>query len=301
MNPRRTPRKSDGFRNQVLTVISPVALEKAAIHPLLEPVYLTDVGYFPCARYHYRERESGCDQHILIYCVQGRGFVATGGRRRAVSKNSAVIIPRGLPHAYGSLAADDPWSIYWAHFTGSRSHRYIPGDSADAPLWRVPSDKLAEVTHLFHSIFQRLDRGATLANMIVASHAFTYALSLMLHGANHRDEPPGGQEGARRVEEAISYMQSRIHESLTLSELAGWTNLSKGHLTQLFKEQTGYSPIRFFINLKMQQACRYLDLTGMSVKEVAARMGYADPYYFSRLFRRVVGISPTAYRNIAKG
>jgi len=88
-------RKPEGFKNQVLTVIPPNVLEHAKEHPLLEPFHLTDVGYFPHAKYHYRERAEGCEQHILIYCVQGSGFVEASGKRYTVGKNSAVIIPQG--------------------------------------------------------------------------------------------------------------------------------------------------------------------------------------------------------------
>lgn len=294
-------RKAEGFKNQVLTVISPNVLEAAKAHPLLEPFYLTDVGYFPHAQYHYRERARGCDQHILIYCVQGSGFVETCGKRHTIVRNSAVIIPRGVPHAYGSLSAEDPWYIYWAHYTGSRSHLYNPGPPDDVFTFPVPFAKFAELTRLFHFIFDTLDRGFTVANMIVSAHAFTHLLCQMLYAARSGDEGTPERQKAQHIEHTISYMQSRIHENITLDELAAWTNLSKGHLTQLFKEHTGYSPIRFFIHLKMQQACRYLDLTDLTVKQVAAKMGYTDPYYFSRLFTKTIGMSPSEYRSIAKG
>lgn len=295
-------RKPEGFKNQVLTVIPPNVLEHAKEHPLLEPFHLTDVGYFPHAKHHYRERAEGCEQHILIYCVQGSGFVEASGKRYTVGKNSAVIIPQGLSHVYGSLSAKDPWYIYWAHYTGSRSHLYKPGPSDEVFTLPVPFSKFAELTRLFHTIFDTLDRGMTLANMILSAQAFTYLLTQMLYATRTLDElaAPHG-DGPHHVEDVISYMQSRIHENMTLDELAAWTNLSKGHLTQLFKQHTGYPPIRFFINLKMQRACRYLDLTDMTVKQVAAKLGYGDPYYFSRLFTRTIGMSPSEYRSIAKG
>jgi AraC-like DNA-binding protein len=69
----------------------------------------------------------------------------------------------------------------------------------------------------------------------------------------------------------------------------------------LFKEQTGYSPIDYFIRLRMHQACQLLDTSQLSVKRIAAALGYDDPLYFSRVFKGVNDISPTEYRLMRKG
>ena len=70
---------------------------------------------------------------------------------------------------------------------------------------------------------------------------------------------------------------------------------------ELFKQQTGYAPIDYFIRLRMHRACQFLDNTGMSVKAIATTLGYEDPLYFSRLFRTVNEASPIAYRRMRKG
>jgi len=59
--------------------------------------------------------------------------------------------------------------------------------------------------------------------------------------------------------------------------------------------------LSYFTQLKIRAACRLLDLSGKSVKAVALETGYSDPYYFSRVFKKVMGISPEKYRAIKKG
>jgi AraC-like DNA-binding protein len=95
-------------------------------------------------------------------------------------------------------------------------------------------------------------------------------------------------------------LQKNIHRTLTLSEMAEHAHLSKSHFSRLFKEQTGYSPMDYFIHLKIQHACMLLS-TRMKVREIALQVGYDDPYYFSHSFKKVVGISPVQYRSRLHG
>lgn len=59
--------------------------------------------------------------------------------------------------------------------------------------------------------------------------------------------------------------------------------------------------MEYFIHLKIQRACRYLTLTRFSIKQISLTLGYSDQYYFSRIFHKVMGVSPLAYRQIQEG
>lgn len=96
-------------------------------------------------------------------------------------------------------------------------------------------------------------------------------------------------------------MNEHIATSIRLPELAQSTGLSKQLLIYLFKKDTGFSPIDYFLRMKMQHAANMLDRTDLTVKEAALTVGMADPYYFSRIFKKLMGHSPTEYRKIPKG
>lgn len=102
------------------------------------------------------------------------------------------------------------------------------------------------------------------------------------------------------VDEAIQYMQENLHMNLSLQDLCNFSHYSPSRFSNLFRQKTGYAPIDYFIQLKMQKASQLLDFTDRSIKEVAASFGFDDPYYFSRRFRKVVGMSPKNYRSIKK-
>lgn len=100
---------------------------------------------------------------------------------------------------------------------------------------------------------------------------------------------------------AKSLISNDITEALYLTDLAGYCDLSVSHFSLVFRQTTGRSPLDYLIHLRIQRACNLLDLSGLKVKEVAARVGFEDVFYFSRVFRRVMGLSPSAYRKVKKG
>jgi len=119
--------------------------------------------------------------------------------------------------------------------------------------------------------------------------------------------PRGGRtescesEAVRKIEESIAYMLTHLDEPLQVATLAARASISPSHFFALFKRQIGCAPIDYFIRLRMQEACRLLDETGLSVKEVAATLGYDDPFYFSRIFKSVNQVAPSEYRLLKNG
>lgn len=105
-----------------------------------------------------------------------------------------------------------------------------------------------------------------------------------------------GSESVRRIEQSIAYMREHLNQPLPVAKLAALAHISPSHFFALFKRRTGSSPMDYFTHLRMQSARRLLDATSASVKEVAAVLGYDDPFYFSRVFKAVNRIPPSRYR-----
>src|ERR1017187_944846 len=123
-------------------------------------------------------------------------------------------------------------------------------------------------------------------------------------GRQEEDEqtrPRARSEGARKIEQSIRYMMEHLNQPLQVAKLAETAHTSPSHFFVLFKRWVGLSPIDYFIRLRMRRACRLLAATSMSVKEVAAVLGYDDPFYFSRVFKSVNGTPPTDYRMRMEG
>ena len=101
-------------------------------------------------------------------------------------------------------------------------------------------------------------------------------------------------------ERSIVYMKDHISKRLTADDIANFIQISTSHYTALFKKKTGLSPIDYFIRLKIHFACQLLTQTDLKIKEIADRIGYDDPYYFSKRFKTIIGVSPKKYRSMKK-
>jgi len=104
-----------------------------------------------------------------------------------------------------------------------------------------------------------------------------------------------------RIGIALAYMLKNLEKPIRIPALGKIAGMSASHFYPLFKAATGCTPNDYFIRTRMRRACDLLRGTQLSVKEVAAALGYDDPYYFSRLFKSVNGVPPREFRLATKG
>jgi AraC-like DNA-binding protein len=207
------------------------------------------------------------------------------------------VIPANIPHVY---AADEtnPWSIYWFHLKGEAVDQFIQNFEMKNHLLYVPASQAMRIIELFSQCYETLlYKGYSLKHYLYVSQTIRYLLGMF---TLLQSEPRQDEMKNMYVERAIQYMTEHLQSFITLDELAEHVGVSKPHFIHLFKQITGYSPIDYYLRLKIQRSCQYLDLTCHSIKEISTFIGIADPYYFSRVFRKVMGQSPSAYRNLKR-
>ncbi|WP_212005458.1 AraC family transcriptional regulator [Chitinophaga sp. HK235] len=292
-------RKREGFQGQRAIVIPRnILLERCAADPVMKTMYITDIGYYPKAQFHYCKRLNGAPEHILIYCQEGRGSIRLKKSEYPIKAGDCFLIPREWAHAYHAHDTD-PWTIYWAHFAGHTAdaivHTAIQQLNGHQTFLLHANERIA----LFDSIYQQLERGYRTENLLYANMSFwSFLASCIYPGCYHPGKSKPGQD---TIDHAIDYMNNHLDRMLTLEQMAQSINLSISHFSWLFKHNTGYSPIEYFNHLKVQKACQYLHFTHLRIKEIAALLGIEDPYYFSRLFTKVMGLSPAQYREKETG
>jgi AraC-like DNA-binding protein len=290
-------RKREGFAGQKAIVLPGKIAEVCGCTPPMDSLFITDIGFYPRAKYHYRERPAGISQNILIYCIEGKGWVETSHGRQDVNPNEYFVIPSDLAHKYGA-DEHNPWTIYWAHFKGVQSAYFSALISRQRKSLVNYSPFLDERVKIFDSIYKTLKAGYSGDNLAFTSISFQYFLVSLVFSEKYA--PAHYKLEKDSVAISIEYMQDHLYTPLTLETMASSVNLSVSRYSNIFRKKTGYSPVVYFNHLKIQRACQYLQFTSMRINEIGAKLGIDDPYYFSRLFTKVMGISPAEYRRKRK-
>ena len=286
-------KKKEGFQGQKAVVLPrPILHNNCAKNEVVSTLYLTDIGYYPKAKFHYRERQHGADQHILIYCHDGSGRVKIDKTEYKIEPGDFFTIPIKTKHVY---AADEnnPWTIYWVHFKGSISgHIVSQFNRQNGYKGFIQSGK--RTIELFNEIYSRLERGYTRDTLIAANMCLWHFLGSLLF--NDQSFMPENTDTRNSIDAAINFLGKNTDKILTLEEIAKEVNLSPSHFSSIFKKKTGFSLIEYFNHLKVQKACQYLLFTNLRIKEISQELGIEDQYYFSRMFTKVMGVAPNDYR-----
>ncbi|MDR0565864.1 MAG: AraC family transcriptional regulator [Prevotellaceae bacterium] len=294
-------RIKDGFSGQRQIAVPSAGVREMEQHPTGKDLHITDIGFYPKAAHHYRERPHGGAEHIFIYCTNGQGWVEISGNRRKVRENQFFIVPLGAPHSYGA-AALTPWTIYWIHFKGEKA---LP---LAAPLMLSGCNsievsersRIGDRLRLFEEIYAALDNGFTGENMLYAGLCLHHFLGTLLYVEQFRHTSIGSA-GNDAVDLVIHYMRENMEKDVSMSDLVDFSGYSTSQLNNIFKQRTGLSPKQYYLQLKIREACKYLNFTDMKVNQLCYKVGVQDPLYFSRLFTKVMGCSPSEYRCIQKG
>ena len=282
-----------GVGRQRIEIPRPVLKSRVIPDPLLNGLYLCSLGYYPKAAGHYTFRKKGLPENFLFYCVDGKGWYRVEDKQYEVKANEFFILPQNVSHAYGS-SEDDPWSIYWIHFGGEQLRHFnslFTIQSHFKPFHVKGSDAIASG---FTKMYKALELGYSTDNLMFANICLSHFISLFIYNSKHFEAV---DENLNCIDSAILYMQEHVNETITLNELSKLYHYSPSRFSSLFKQKTGYAPIDYFLQMKMQKASQQLDFTKQSIKEIASNFGFEDPYYFSRRFTKVIGMPPSKYRS----
>ncbi|MEY1661413.1 AraC family transcriptional regulator [Isoalcanivorax beigongshangi] len=271
-------------------LLPPELLQALSHHPLSQGLHPLAMGFYPAALGHQMRRPSPAD-HLVIYCVEGEGWYDTGAHQGTVSAGDLLVLPAGRPHAYGARG-ESPWSLYWVHLGGPLAARQMAELDPDAASC-LGLGLNEQMVQYFHQLLEHTRATTQIDAFLFAAHL---CRTLLSYATLLRRRPPAGPRGID-VEALHRYMQAHLDQRLTLEDLAAAAGIeSRYQFIRQYRAQTGETPVKAFLRMKVARACYLLDTSDATVADVAAACGFDDPYYFSRVFRSTTGTSPSRYR-----
>lgn len=267
--------------------------DKALNEPILKDLLCTRLGFQGPSVAHYIPRPLGSYDHILIFCTEGCGWLEINGEEWPVNKNDAFLIPQHIPHIYGA-DPDNPWSNYWVHFQGRQAAAFarLINPAGGSPIIHLPHHE--EIVACIEQLYQYMSNVHTTSTLVAGSGALSQLLALIQ--LRMRAAAVKYRTAEENIDNVVDFMHRNLGEKLSLKDLANIAGMSPNHFGVLFRKRYENTPIDYFNRLKIQKASELLTTTNLRISEVGEMLGICDPYYFSRLFKRIMGVSPRAYR-----
>ncbi|MEX0777843.1 MAG: AraC family transcriptional regulator [Phycisphaeraceae bacterium] len=234
------------------------------------------------------------DEHLFGLLLQGQGTYQLGPDTLPLGEPLAWFLPCGEPDRRRLQGSIEGW---WIGFKWPGAAIKPSGGDVlvrahhlkyTTPRWKRPDPQaILRIVEMFRALL------AGAATPDLAGQMRTRGLLLQLLGTYlEQPQEASAPNSHWALEEFTHLLEKRACENVSIEELAAQVQMSSDHLRALFHQRFGRSPLEFRIELRLAMARELLCSSNLYIKEVAHRVGYADPLYFSRAFRRHFGISP---------
>lgn len=233
----------------------------------------------------------------FLYITEGAGEYEsqpTGARRLAAG--DLVILQPGMWHRYRPVF-DVGWHEYWLEFDGDHARRLMKREEflEAGPVIRLgPCQPFHEVIARVIGLLHKERPGTDLILGALAVEAIAEALSAL----KRREQ--GGRPVSAIIREAKTLLAQRHASPRHMQEFAERLSMSYSAFRRLFRAETGYSPRQFVLEVQMRRAEELLATSDATISRVAEELGFESVYYFSRLFKKKHGNTPSAFRNSAR-
>jgi AraC-like DNA-binding protein len=233
--------------------------------------------------------------YVIVYITRGSGILITNTKTWRLKTGSIFIIKPGTRHLYEPDIVTG-WVERWVCFSGDffddllsrfSRHNILPGESEVFDIG-LHDDILA----VFSSIFEEVAAEKPLYQIRACAGIVT--LLSEIAAWNRRKNQPGYYQ---QIVEAAKYiMEENINSKIDVPEIAAKIGLSAPQFHVIFKRYTSQTPYQYFIRAKISRAQAMLENPRATIRAVAYELGFEDQYNFSRLFKKVAGISPSKWR-----
>jgi len=226
----------------------------------------------------------------IEYILSGCGHVEIGDRQFSPKAGDTYCLPQGKDHHYYS-DRKAPWKKIWINLSGSYVEELLRQFDLTHTYY-FPALDTSDLLQKFQYYAEHPNGAHTTEKCVALLTQLLHRMSLALSASEQPARTP--------VQAMLDYIEQHETDAIRLEQLAAVAGKSSSQAERLFRTAIGMPPYRYVLNRKLTLACQLLTETGMSVRDIAAYLSFEDEFYFSGLFRRKIGVSPTHYRKTAK-
>jgi AraC-like DNA-binding protein len=232
--------------------------------------------------------------HKFYFFLEGRGWIRIGGIDYEPKPGQLFLLPAGVEHSFHT-DPQHPFKKYWCHFFANVGS--VPlFEMLQAPAY-VEVTEHSVVETLFRQLIDNAKRRNTAGHLMVKS-TLIECIAYFLDKADRRMSSRIGKSShAIKLEPVLAYMEQHLAYGVTVEALSRIAHLSPNYFNRYFHEVFGVPPIQYMNRLKIEKAKQLLLSSNASVGEAAAALGW-ELYYFSRVFKKMTGYAPHAYRKL---
>ena len=267
--------------------------KEAGVKDSEKALLVTSCGYQKFISKNYSiTRPKGRLDYQLIYIIKGKGHFTFGEEVREVSEGSIIVYPPLSPQLY-SYSAEEKTELYWIHITGAGIKEYLNNlNLLGAYVHQVGIDK--QFIELFEKIVYELQMKKPFCEHM-ASANFLALISSFARKKTYLKTNPNLRL-SEDIKKTIEIMHKGYKENYTVEDYAGFCNLSLYRFIHKFKKYTGMTPLDYLTNIKINTAKDLIINSEFNMSEIAELVGYENPLYFSRVFKKITGICPSKYK-----
>ncbi|MGL4335954.1 MAG: AraC family transcriptional regulator [Turicibacter sp.] len=230
-------------------------------------------------------------QYLIHFILKGSGTYHINGKIHHIKQQQGFLI---MPDTVTYYEADkeDPWEYVWIGFNGVRAASYLnqANLNEDSLIFDYHEDLKNYVLHML-----TLNQ-STNANELEIQGLLYLFMSKLIATNNQVNSKEKYKATEIYLEKSIQFIHNNYTNSIKINDIATYIGVNRSYLTHIFKQKLNMSPQEFLLSYRMDTACHLLTYTNLSIGDISRSVGYLDPLAFSKIFRKIIGMSPKKYR-----
>lgn len=232
------------------------------------------------------------DHYLIHYIIDGEGTYHVDGKTFKLTKNQGFLIcPNVL--TYYEADTSNPWYYNWIGFSGFKAETYLKQAnlSRSNPIFTYKKGGLIE-----EYVDEMIQYQSPTEENELKLHGLLFLLLSELVGNADKSRATEKSQKDIYIEKCIEYIEKHFSHDITVANLAEYIGLNRSYLSSIFKSYINMSPQEFLIKYRMDKASEFMLAPSLSIGEISRSVGYEDPLAFSKIFKKIKGLSPREYR-----